>query len=270
MDRCEIDRADAAFIVLRWENKWYNGQVTARLVRQPVCAHSSNTEVNPNGTKKAIAREMYLLWTRNDQRWPDNPFMLYHLQVRDAYLPDFWLHLEMIGSATLADLDRYLRAIWLECCGHLSRFSIGGWSGSEIPKKTRVKRAFEPEAELTHIYDFGTSSETLVKVVGVRKGKPLTHHPIVLMARNNQPEAYCMECKQPASWLCIECLYELDEPGTLCDEHVEDHPNEEVDETNFWLDVNLNGWIDYHDERYVESQLGDESPQCGSCGGCCL
>ena len=176
----------------------------------------------------ACSQRQEAIGTVNQKR--DQERMLYVLQVRDAYLPVFWLHLVMIGSATVADLDRYLRAIWLECCGHLSRFSIGGWSGSEIPKKTRVKRAFEPEAELTHIYDFGTSSETLVKVVGVRKGKPLTHHPIVLMARNNQPEAYCMECKQPASWLCIECLYELDEPGTLCDEHVEDHPHEEYGE----------------------------------------
>ena len=161
---------------------------------------------------------------------PGKEQVLYHLLVRDAYLPDFWLHLEMNGSATLADLDHYLRAIWLECCGHLSQFSFGGWSGSEISKRTRTERVFEPEVELTHIYDFGTSSETLVKVVGVREGKPLTRHPIVLMARNNRPEAYCMECKQPASWLCIECLYESDEPGTLCDEHVEGHPHEDYGE----------------------------------------
>jgi hypothetical protein len=39
-------------------------------------------------------------------------------------------------------------------------------------------------AELTHIYDFGTSSETLIKVVGMREGKPTNAHPITLMARN--------------------------------------------------------------------------------------
>ena len=67
----------------------------------------------------------------------------------------------MKGSATLGDLDDYLRAIWLECCGHLSQFSIGGWRGEEIPMSTRVERVFEPGIEVTHIYDFGTSSETL-------------------------------------------------------------------------------------------------------------
>ena len=50
---------------------------------------------------------------------------LYHLQVQDAWGGAYWLHLEMRGSATLEDLDFYLREIWLECCGHLSAFEIG-------------------------------------------------------------------------------------------------------------------------------------------------
>jgi hypothetical protein len=148
---------------------------------------------------------------------------LYHLQVQDAWDSDYWLHLEMKGSATLEDLDDYLRAIWLECCGHLSRFSVGGWRGDDIPMKVRAEWVFEPGVELTCIYDFGTSSELLIKMAGVREGKPLTAHPITLMARNDPPEVLCVECDQSASWLCLECLYELEEPGTLCDQHAESH-----------------------------------------------
>jgi hypothetical protein len=51
---------------------------------------------------------------------------LHHLRVQAAGLPQFWLDLEMRGSAKLQDLDKYLRAIWLECCGHMSQFSFGG------------------------------------------------------------------------------------------------------------------------------------------------
>jgi hypothetical protein len=39
---------------------------------------------------------------------------LWHLCVQDAYDKDFWLDLEMAGSASLDMLDKYLRAIWLE------------------------------------------------------------------------------------------------------------------------------------------------------------
>ncbi|MBI5567483.1 MAG: hypothetical protein HY870_21465, partial [Chloroflexi bacterium] len=93
---------------------------------------------------------------------------LIHLQARDAFGGPYWLNLEMNGSATLKDLDHYLRAIWLECCGHMSQFSIGGWGGEEIPLKTRIDRVFTPEVELTHIYDFGTESVTLIKFAAIR------------------------------------------------------------------------------------------------------
>ncbi len=150
---------------------------------------------------------------------------LLHLRVQDSWKKDFWLDLEMRGSATLNDLDRYLRGIWLECCGHLSEFTYGGWQSGEIAKKRRAAEVFEPGVELTHIYDFGTSSETLVKVAGVREGKPTTARPIALMARNLPPENLCIKCQQPATQLCIECLYEKQVWGTLCDEHAETHPH---------------------------------------------
>ncbi len=151
---------------------------------------------------------------------------LYHLQVQPDWPSDFWLHLEMKGSATLGNLDDYLRAIWLECCGHLSQFSVGGWRGQEIPIGTRISQVFQPGVTLTHIYDFGTSSETLIKAVGMRSGKSLSPHPIMLMARNNLPVEVCMECDRPASSLCLECMYKIDESGLLCDQHAKTHPHE--------------------------------------------
>ena len=155
------------------------------------------------------------------------PEPLLHLLVRDQWGSAFWLHLEMAGSASLKELDRYLRAIWLECCGHLSRFSFGGWSGDEISMQTRVGKVFEPGAELTHIYDFGTSSETVIQAVGEREGRALTRHPISLMARNELPEVECQTCGRPGSWLCMECVYEHDLAGTLCEQHAKKHPHDD-------------------------------------------
>lgn len=155
---------------------------------------------------------------------------LYHLRVQDAWQKQFWLDLEMRGSGTLEDLDYYLRGIWLECCGHMSQFSVGGWRGQEISKRRRVDQIFKPGVALTHIYDFGTESETLIKAVETREGKPTTARPVALMARNIMPEAKCIECGQPAAWLCIECLIEKNVWGTLCDAHKEKHPHENYGE----------------------------------------
>ncbi len=158
------------------------------------------------------------------------PEPLYHLRMQDAYDSNFWLDIEVRGSATLKDIDAYLRAIWLECCGHLSQFSIGGWQGREIAKSRRIDAVFQREVELTHIYDFGTSSETRIKAMGHRAGVPLSARPMVLMARNVMPEAICIECGQPASHLCMECLIEEQASGTLCAQHARTHPHEDYGE----------------------------------------
>jgi hypothetical protein len=155
---------------------------------------------------------------------------LYYLRAQDAYGGDFWLDLEVNGSAPLKAIDTYLRAIWLECCGHLSEFSIGGWGGVKLAKTRRVGDVFSSAPVVTHIYDFGTSSETQIKVIDQRDGVPLTKHPIVLLARNKIPEAVCIECGQPATHFCQECQIEEEAAGTLCSQHAQSHPHDNYGE----------------------------------------
>jgi hypothetical protein len=158
---------------------------------------------------------------------PAETQLLYHLLVRDAYSSAFWLHLEVSGRATLRDLDNYLRAIWLECCGHMSQFSVGGWRGKEMAMSRKIEDVFSSGLEVTHIYDFGTSSETLIAPVAVRQGKPLTGKPIYLMARNSLPEAACVECGAAAGYYCADCFFEFSEWVALCEEHRADHDHDE-------------------------------------------
>lgn len=165
---------------------------------------------------------------------------LYHLQVQDAWSGAYWLHLEMRGNATLEDLDYYLREIWLECCGHLSQFEIGGVAYTQLfadgitwreerSMDVRVDELFAPGMEIPYEYDFGSSTELLIKVVGEREGKPLTQHPIVLMGRNNPFKLTCMICGEPATDLCTECLYEREDGrGELCQEHAREHEHDDM------------------------------------------
>lgn len=159
---------------------------------------------------------------------PGEPEPVIHLQVQTPGGSDFWLHLEMRGSATLKRLDDYLRAIWLECCGHMSRFSLGGW-GDEIPMNRRAREVLREGVSLTHIYDFGSSTVTTVKVVAAREGRSLDAHPIRLMARNEMPSTSCAECEAPAARLCLECMYEMTD-AVLCEAHASTHPHEEYGE----------------------------------------
>ncbi len=152
---------------------------------------------------------------------------LYHLAVGDAYDRNFWLHLEINGRSTLHDLDHYLREIWLECCGHMSQFSVGGWRGDEIPMTHTIGSVFAFDDKVTHIYDFGSSSETLIEAVREREGRPLTDKPIYLMARSNMPDTVCAECDAAAGWYCVDCLIEQGEWITLCEKHCAEHDHDE-------------------------------------------
>ena len=37
----------------------------------------------------------------------------------------FWIYFEVNSDSTLKEIDIFLRDLWLECCGHLSVFTIG-------------------------------------------------------------------------------------------------------------------------------------------------
>lgn len=155
---------------------------------------------------------------------------LYHLRAYSAQNRGFWLELEVPSHSDFNDLDRYLRAIWLECCGHRSAFYQGGWQGLEIRKIKQMHKIFREGIELMHYYDFSVSSETRIVYIGERQGKRLSQRPVLLMARNILPELACMQCNAPATYVCMECVYEHEAHGALCDSHAETHPHDKYGE----------------------------------------
>ena len=161
---------------------------------------------------------------------------IYHLVVQNTHGGDFWLQLEMAGKSTLADLDGYLRAIWLECCGHLSGFTIGdvfytqvfddgmNWR-EERDMDVRVDRLFAPGMDIPYQYDFGTTTELTIRVMEARRGK-WQGKPIALMARNKLMALPCANCGQPAEWICTECMWDY-EDSFYCENCLSDHEHDE-------------------------------------------
>src|SRR5713226_4346681 len=101
----------------------------------------------------------------------------FHLVVEGRDLPMYWMHLEVSTGATLADLDQFLRASWLECCGHLSAFEIekeryssdagrySDWGTDEQSMRVRLDKVLSPGRKCFHEYDFGTTTELSLRVV---------------------------------------------------------------------------------------------------------
>ena len=44
----------------------------------------------------------------------------YLIKAEDAYDKDYWILFSISIDASLSAMDRFLRQIWCECCGHLS------------------------------------------------------------------------------------------------------------------------------------------------------
>jgi hypothetical protein len=149
------------------------------------------------------------------------PQKILHLAVEGRYLPHYWMHLEAPAKATLFDLDGFLRAAWLECCGHMSAFIIEGqhYSSSSLEEmedrglEAELGHVLQPKLTFRYEYDFGTTTELTLKVVGERLGA-MKRGAVEVLARNEPPTIPCGVCGQPATqvcggcgegWLCAKC-----------------------------------------------------------------
>jgi hypothetical protein len=146
---------------------------------------------------------------------------VYHLKITGySYFHDgsYWLHIEMNDTAKLYDLEQFLRGIWLECCGHLSEFTIDGVRYSDSPADdffefedfesesmdAPLKKLFGPDVEFEYVYDFGSSTELSGQVMAIRPGK-MKGELVRILARNNPYQFECSSCGKNASDYCLEC-----------------------------------------------------------------
>ena len=154
----------------------------------------------------------------------------FHLLVESRHAPEYWLHLDVRANAPLADLDSFLRGIWLECCGHLSAFEIDGVRydvtvkgisdeededdflsglglvfGGPAPKSmgVRLSETLLTGTHFSHEYDFGSTTELKLRVVSEHNGVPGSP-AVLLLARNISPEFACEHCGEPAVWMGVD------------------------------------------------------------------
>ena len=182
--------------------------------------------------------------------------------VEGKYYPQYWMFLEVDADATLYELDKFLRKIWLECCGHLSAFTIGTkryisyidesddfWAhfwGREPDKDMDIElnKVLALKMKFYYVYDFGSSTELVLKVAGKYQSE-FQDESVRLLARNEPPKIICGICgKKIATQVCPICI---DSPeGWFCDDCSRKHKCDECDEEMFLPVVN--------------------SPRVGTCG----
>lgn len=160
------------------------------------------------------------------------------LKVEDYYRKDYWLYLQAKDTLPLNELDNFLRDIWLECCGHLSSFTIDNvlydkvydddmfYCDNEDMNDYKLKDVLNKGMNFIHEYDFGSTTKLKIKVVDKYTGIDQLEG-ISLLARNNKTKYECETCGENATYIITDYYYENFKP--LCNNCMEDLSDEEDD-----------------------------------------
>ena len=125
------------------------------------------------------------------------------------------------GERHAKTLDRFLRDIWLECCGHESAFFVGNYE--QLSKNTMVGMLHDG-LKLHYEYDFDSTTELTITVVGTLL-RPKQRRSVRLLGRNEPIRFLCGKCGKEADWICCECEWE-DQYPYFCDGCMESHPHD--------------------------------------------
>ncbi|MEK7203417.1 MAG: hypothetical protein AAB653_03810 [Patescibacteria group bacterium] len=190
-------------------------------------------------TKTRIAKHL----DNCEKRRKDQNVKNLRLKVVDPCMKNFWLIVEVNNQAALKDLDKLIRDVWVECCGHLSQF---GDYESAIGKARIIMDTLDLGDSIKYIYDFGSSTELAIKALNYSNCELSDKKKIELVARNYLPLSNCAKCGQLAQWVCSACVGE--EPALVCDKCAKKYHNEENEKEEHYLLPLAN------------------SPRCGICG----
>lgn len=161
----------------------------------------------------------------------------YGLKIWATYNPSYWLFVEVLEDASFEHLDNFLRQVWLECCGHLSAFTLGdvryeAQTGApdfmfsmfrqiqSKPINVNFNKSLFKGLEFHYEYDFGSTTDLDLKVVWEREGK-WNKNGLLLLARNEAFVLNCEGCGQTAGLICTECSFEKE--AVYCNKCIEKH-----------------------------------------------
>jgi len=144
--------------------------------------------------------------------------LCYLIRAEGAYAKGYWLYFSVPMDASLLAVDKFLRQIWCECCGHLSAFRSGG---AEFGKTRKISSLGVGDT-LTYEYDFGSTTEIALNVMG-EISRPKQREKVRLLGRNVPPKILCSCCEEPATqidgwdgeYYCDDCANEGEEEAML-------------------------------------------------------
>jgi len=81
------------------------------------CSESYSSQAMTRHLESCEKRKNFYL-TKNKKNKSHSNNIVFLLKVVSKYYPEYWMYLEVDGTAKLKAIDKFLRDTWLECCGH--------------------------------------------------------------------------------------------------------------------------------------------------------
>ena len=183
-------------------------------------AKSSNSGIcalcGQRATKTKMIAHLAACAAAHDETGSPQPLVV--LRFGQVGEPRYWLIIEAKADAPLRNVDKLLRQLWLECCGHMSAFRVGR---RELAMTTAIASAFAGAVgKLDYEYDFGSTTALIGELVGKRHGS-IGRAFVRLLARNEPLVWPCGDCKAPATVVCPYCIDSDD--GFFCVAHADVH-----------------------------------------------
>ena len=159
--------------------------------------HLSKCEVKNESKNKKYSKSMILL-------------------IEGKYSPEYWLVIKAKPDITMKRIDKFIKDIWIECCGHLSSFSDGH---SDIGMNRKLDQVFEKGYKIDYIYDYGTSTEISLSLL--EEIEDFNDKGIQVLLRNKEIDYKCSYCNKKAEAICPFCADE--DEGLLCSACIKNH-----------------------------------------------
>lgn len=168
--------------------------------------------------RAVVSKKMALQHGENCLRssgWPVGLFPSFIIRVEDRHDPTYWLIVLARHGALLSDLDCLIRDVWVECCDHLSCFTIGNKTYMNTNEEMDIPLAdlITAGSLFSYQYDFGSTTELRLKVLGETPVMP-PEGQVCLTARNNRPSFPCSICGKEAELYVTDS--EEEEHGEYC------------------------------------------------------
>ncbi len=164
---------------------------------------------NKTVTQQGMSRHLATHLKADELQNPSSALAL-HLLVKAG---PYFLHLLVPGTKSLKTADTFLRKIWMECCGHMSNFNMGGWGSQPVGITRKCVDVFSNISKLMYRYDMGSTTELEIAIKG---SYHLAVADIILLSRNEPLPIICETCKkEPAKYICIAHSY--DEASLFCE-----------------------------------------------------